>query len=284
MAAYDAPRAVRSYFDGKNVWIIGAGSGIGAEIARQLSVCQPRLLLSSRDERRLNRVTDDCRKNGAQCDVLPVDLAQPAAYRALFEGAHASSNGAHRRLSEIDCVICAAAVSQRAPFVDMEPDTIDAILQTDIISYITIAHRMARQFIDRGGGHIVFIGSLAGVVSTPLRSVYSASKAALHSIAETLALEAAASGTKIQLVVPGFVRTSISLNALRADGSRQQIMDANQRRGMTAQRCAAKIVRFLVSDSFRLTVGLGLRGRISLLLRAICPALLRRILKRAAVT
>lgn len=274
-----ASRAAHTHFTGQTVWIIGASSGIGAALARQLSVCGAQLLLSARNKQRLDRVANLCRANGASCTVFPVDLTEKIAGDALFRQAQAQAHA-----PAIDCVIYAAGVSQRACFADTTDATIDTILRTNLTAYIAIAHA-AMQHIRAGTlGHMVFVGSLAGCVSTPLRSIYSASKAALHSLAETLALEARSHGAKIQLVIPGFIRTDISLHALTADGTPQQILNSNQKRGMTAERCAAKIVRFLTSNAFELAVGLGVRGRVSLAMRKCCPKLLRKLLLRVRTT
>lgn len=306
-----APRAASSYFAGKTIWIIGASGGIGAEIARRLSLFHDvRLLLSARNTNRLEAVAAFCRERGASCQLFPFSLNAPIDGSDVYRQAR-------ERFPTIDCVLFVAGVSQRVSFADAHFTTLEVILQTNFLSHMAIAHAIMSELSSsteeqRGGatvvgdsgdsgnsdgqrgnnnheyakvnGQLVFVGSLAGHVSTPLRSAYSASKAALHSLAETLAIEAESYHVKVQLVVPGFVRTDISRNALRADGNQWQVMDTNQQQGMTVEVCAKKIIRFLASNSFMQTVGIGVRGKISLLLRKISPALLRRVVKRARTT
>lgn len=294
------PRAVSSYFAGKTIWIIGASSGIGAELARQFSLLDDvRLLLSARNASRLEGVAAFCRERGAVCQLFPFALNAPI-----------DGSGVYRQAREcfpvIDCVLFVAGVSQRVCFADASFTLLETILQANVVSHMAIAHAIACELCSdaekkatgitaigtsRNGdssrsksginGQLVFVGSLAGYVSTPLRSAYSAAKAALHSFAETLALEMRSYHAKVQLIVPGFIRTDISRNALRAEGSRWQTMDANQQKGMTVEVCAKKVIRFLVSNSFEQTVGFGFRGKISLLLRKAFPALLRRMITRA---
>ena len=318
--------ALRSYFENRAIWIIGASSGIGAELAGQLCGYGARVLISARDAAKLHKVAAHC---GKGCAVLPVDLADVAAHGASdgADGAAAVCEQAYACFPDIECIIFAAAVSQRAYFAQMNPGDIQKIMQTNCVAQMCIARQAFRAFLAQRPvaaptaatsrsfdgspptaaaprsfdgspptaaaprsfdgsprGHMIFIGSLAGQVSTPLRSIYSASKAALHSFVEALAIEAKPQGVRVQLVVPGFVHTDISRHALNERGVAYGKMDANQETGMRVNVCAAKILTFATTGVFRLSVGMGLKGVCSLILRALFPRLLRKMLAKVRVT
>jgi len=270
-------RSLQHYFAGKSVWIIGASSGIGAELALQLAQCGARLLISARNEELLAAVAEQCQAVGAVCDVYPLDLA----------AVNSNSSVCQRALSyspTIDCIIFSAAVSQRAHFAEMQTDTITHIMQTNLIAEMLIAHEALRALFANRAGHIVCIGSIAGYIATTLRSVYSASKAALHTFADTLALETAGHNIRVQLVVPGFINTQISCHALDARGERYAKMDTNQEKGMEVATCATKILLFMLTHAYMIKVGWGIRGYSALFLRSCFPALLRKLLTKRAIT
>jgi short-subunit dehydrogenase len=130
------------------------------------------------------------------------------------------------------------------------------------------------------GGRLVVVGSLAAYVPTPLRSTYSAAKAAIGAYLESLSVELRTRGVMVTHVLPGFVRTDISRVALRGDGSSHGEMDANQAGGMSPEKCSRQILKSVARRRRRVFVALGVRGRVGLFLSRWFPGLLQRLLSR----
>ncbi len=87
------------------------------------------------------------------------------------------------------------------------------------------------------------VTSLVGELPTPKRSAYSASKHALHGFFEALRAEEFDNGVRVTLVLPGFIRTQVSVNALTADGGAQGSMTDLHANGMHPVHCTPRLVQ-----------------------------------------
>ena len=121
-----------------------------------------------------------------------------------------------------------------------------------------------------------------GIFSSPLRSGYCAAKHALHGFFEELRAEHHEDGIGVTMVCPGFIHTSISLNAVVGDGSNQGTMDAKTGQGLSPEQCAAKMIRAI--ERRKPQVLIGRFEIIGAYLHRFAPNLMRRIVRKAAVT
>ncbi len=261
--------------EGKVVWITGASSGIGAALAVRLAERGALLVLSARRADRLEEVRDCC--GAAQVAVLPMDMADTAAVPARVREAAAP-------FGRIDVLVSNAAVSQRSLFTETEPAVMRRLLDTDLLAPILLTRAVVPLLIEQGSGHLVFVSSLAGRIGAPLRTVYSAAKHGLCGFADSLRAELWRHGIGVTLVVPGFVRTEISLASLDGTGAARRVMDPAQEKGISPQRCAAAIVAAIEKGRREVVVGMGLRGSLALALRRLAPGLLARSLRSARAT
>ncbi|MBA83894.1 SDR family NAD(P)-dependent oxidoreductase [Thalassobius sp. S69A] len=181
-------------FAGKNVWIIGASAGIGAALARALSAQGAQLTVSARDAQALETLARDC--PGAR--VLPLDLGQPetldAAARLIPE-------------NSLDAVICTAALYDPGRVADLDRVRTRALVQVNLLGTFEVA-RLAPPLL-KHGGQLVLFGSVAGYIGLPGGQAYSATKAAVNNLAETLRIELAPR-VDVRLVCPGFVRSRLT--------------------------------------------------------------------------
>jgi short-subunit dehydrogenase len=128
-------------------------------------------------------------------------------------------------------------------------------------------------------GHMVVISSVAGKFGVPLRSGYSASKFALHGFFEVLRAEEEKNGIHVTMVCPGYIRTDISLSALRGDGGKHDKMDPGIVKGMSAEECARRILRGVARGKNEVIVGASSeRGLVYL--KRFFPDLLARMVGR----
>jgi short-subunit dehydrogenase len=99
------------------------------------------------------------------------------------------------------------------------------------------------------------ISSVIGHVGIPTRSAYAASKHALHGFFDALRAENARHGIRVTIVCPGYIRTKVSENALRGDGSRYGKLDATHERAMLPEVAAPRIIAGVAKGKEEVRVG-----------------------------
>lgn len=181
-------------FAGKRVWIIGASEGIGAALARALAQQGARLVLSARNRAALEDLARDC----GTAQVLPLDLAAPGALADAVAGFSAGG---------LDAVICTAALYDPGRVADLRPEATARLVAVNLLAAFEIA-RLTPPLL-RDGGQLVLFGSVAGYIGLPRGQAYSATKAAVNNLAETLRVELAPR-VDVRLVCPGFVSTRLT--------------------------------------------------------------------------
>ena len=152
-------------FEGKSVWITGASSGVGAALAREWAGRGARVILSGRDEARLNEVAASL---ATETLVLPFDVRDEDAMR---EATARATQGAG-----VDIFVANAGVSQRSPAVDTAMQVYRDIIDIDLTAQIAATQALLPHLTQRGSGKLVFISSVAGKVGVPLRTAYCAAK------------------------------------------------------------------------------------------------------------
>ncbi|OWJ79393.1 MULTISPECIES: SDR family NAD(P)-dependent oxidoreductase [Haematobacter] len=180
-------------FRGKRIWVIGASAGIGAALARAFAAEGARLVLSARDGPALSTLAEEI--GGAQ--VLPLDLAA----REMLPAAIA----AQREL--FDAIICTAALYDPAKVAALDPARTEMLVRVNLLGTLDVA-RLTPPLL-RDGGQLVLFGSVAGYFGLPGGQAYSATKAAINNLAESLRAELAPR-VDVRLVCPGFVRSRLT--------------------------------------------------------------------------
>jgi short-subunit dehydrogenase len=260
----------------KTIWITGASSGIGAALAVELNKRGASLLLSARDEKKLGLVRESCANDSVKVEIVPLDLSRT---EELPEEAERICSRAGR----IDMFIGNAGVSQRSLFSYTDLDVIHTLVRTNLLANLILVKAVLPRMIEQQEGCIALVSSIAGKFGAPLRAVYSSTKAALHGFAESLAVEMWEKNVQVSVVVPGFVRTNISYNSLKGDGSRHRSMDRNQDRGVAPERCAKRIVDELLSGKREIYVGLNFKARMGLSVSRLFPNIFARIYRRIKI-
>jgi dehydrogenase/reductase SDR family protein 7B len=257
-------------FRGKVVWITGASSGIGEALARRFADSGSRLILSSRREDELNRVARLCSK-AESVAVLTLDLNKPelmsdAVRRALDIADH------------VDVMIHNGGVSQRAFAADTEYLVDDLLMRTNYLGPIALTKALLPSMRSRRQGHFIVVTSVLGKFGLPGRSGYCASKHALHGFFDTLRAELWRDGIQVTLVLPGFVRTNVSINALTGTGAANGKMEAGTAAGVSPEVCADRIIAAAASGKPEVTV-VQLRERAALYLSRLIPNLFTRVIR-----
>lgn len=251
------------------VWITGASSGIGEALAVAWSREGARVVLSARNAAELERVRRTCAHPERHL-VRPLDLAEESAIGP-------AAAGVLRELQRVDVLVHSGGVSQRSLVAETDLATDRAIMEVNYFGTVALTKAVLPSMLARKSGHLVPISSVIGHVGIPLRSAYAASKHALHGFFDALRAENEKDGIRVTLVCPGYIRTKVSENALRGDGSRYGRTDDTHQNAMLPEVAAPKIVDGVARGKHEVRVG----GREihGILLKRFLPALVARVVK-----
>ena len=248
--------------------ISGASDGIGAELARQLSAEEPRLLLAARSADRLEAVAADCRARGAQAHALATDVTDPAQCRALVERAVET-------YGRIDVLVNNAGVSMHAWFEDTTDfSAYERLLRVNFLSCVALT-RYALPHLKKSRGLIVGVSSLAGKTGVPARTAYCASKFAQGGFFEALRIELAGTGVDVTMVFPGVVATEIRRHGLNAAGTTAGVSGLSEENAMPVAECARRIIDAMRTRRRELVM--TARARVGLWLKLFAPHVVDRM-------
>ena len=182
--------------------ITGASSGIGATYAERLAKRGHDLLLVARDAQRLQALADRLRSAyGIAVEVLPADLTQQADVLKV-----------ERRLREdaaIGLLVNNAGVAMNGPLATADLERAQDMIQLNVVALTRLAAAAAANFSAAGRGGIINLGSVVALAPEMFNAVYSATKAYVLSLSQTLAGELRDTGVQVQAVMPGVTRTEI---------------------------------------------------------------------------
>lgn len=221
----------------KVVLLTGASSGLGAALAAELRTRGARLVLTARSAERLAR-------NAAPGDVvLPGDLCDEAHRAHVVEEAM-------RRFGRIDVLINNAGVGLYAASDRAELRLVRQMFEVNFFAPLDLAQRAIPVMRSQGAGTIVNIGSIAGRVTLPWLTLYSAAKFALCSFTEGLRMEFAHEGIHTMLVLPGYIDTGFQDNLL--GGTPPASLRGSKRFTVTVEDCARQVVRGIETNAHSL--------------------------------
>ena len=170
--------------------VTGASSGIGAAIVRALCARGIVVTAMARRPGPLDKLAEE-----TGCRTLTLDVRDRDALYAALDG------------NEIDILVNNAGIGRGMEgLLTAEPDDIDAVAETNLVSVLHALRAVAPGMVARRRGHIVNTGSIAGLY--PLRApLYGASKGGLHLLCQNMRVELVGSGVRITEICPGRVRT-----------------------------------------------------------------------------
>ncbi|MEG1497931.1 MAG: SDR family oxidoreductase [Bacteroidales bacterium] len=217
------------------IWITGASSGIGEALAKKYSLLGNRIILSARNEQELTRVKNEC-AHPENCFIVPLDLSDPKSLAV-------AADKVLQQFKYVDILVNNGGISQRS-LIKETPISVDRkIMEVDYFSGVFLTKAVLPSMLERHSGHIVAVSSIVGIFGFPHRSAYSAAKHAMHGFYETLRAENEQDGISVTVVCPGRILTQVSLHALTKDGREYGIMDHAQANGISATKCASRIIQ-----------------------------------------
>ena len=257
------------------VWITGASSGIGEALTLEVAKRGANVIISSRRAEELERVKAQCPVS-ENIAILPLDLADAASLKD-------KAKAAEEQFGRIDILFNNGGISQRDKALNTDLEVDRRLMEINYFGTVALSKAVTPGMIERKGGHHVVITSAVGIISTPFRSSYAASKHALHGFYDAFRAEYHADNIKVTLALPGFIRTNISINALTGDGTQQGTMDNAQANGMTAEECARHIIKAVEKNTEEVYIG-GLKEVAGIYVKRFFPGLFSRLVRKMAVT
>jgi NAD(P)-dependent dehydrogenase (short-subunit alcohol dehydrogenase family) len=247
----DSAAASRSEFHDKIVVVTGGSAGIGREIARAFARSGAKVVVAGRNVEAAQRAASEIESDfSAQAFAVQTDVEIPTQCEALIAAAV-------KRFGAVDILINNAAHFALVPLLDATPGGASQFLDVNLRGPLFCGQALARWVVAHGRtGTIVNIGSISGARPAPGCGLYSASKAALNSLTQSMALEWAPKGVRVNGVAPGHVDTE----GVRADFDAGRLDYQAMIERIPARRVAevadiADAVLFLASDRARHVVG-----------------------------
>ncbi len=240
---------------GRVAIITGGATGIGAGIARTLAARGARIAI--------------VQPSLTQAEAAASGLLDAAGFEADIRDREAVARmtaAVIERFGGIDILVNNASVTGApaiASFVAAPPDHVNAVLDVNVKGTIWCSQAVARHMIDTGRkGAIVHIASVGAFAAQELASIYCASKAAQVSLAQSMALELAPHGIRVNAVAPGDIYTPANAEVVadsKSSGATGNYLRATPlgRRGTPEE--IGEAVAFLVSDEARFITGATLR-------------------------
>ena len=188
---------------GRVAFISGAGSGIGRATALLLAERGASVVVSDIDLGRAEGVAAEIDAAGGSAIALRIDVSgSDDAERAVAT--------AVQHFGRLDWAVNNAAITgEHAPIIDTDPAIRPAVIEVNLIGVYAALRAQLRHLTAQGSGAIVNTGSITSVNGQAFTSAYNSSKHAVAGLTKTAALEAAASGVRVNAVAPGYVRTPL---------------------------------------------------------------------------
>ncbi len=185
---------------GKNALVTGASGGIGGAAALALHEAGAAVGLSGTRFEPLESLAAEL---GDRACVLPCDLGDPAAIKALPDQAYAA-------MGSVDILVNAAGITRDQLFMRMGDEEWAEVLGVNLTATMRLCRATIRGMMRGRWGRIINIGSVIGSTGNAGQANYAAAKAGMVGLSKSLALEVASRGITVNVVAPGFIETAMT--------------------------------------------------------------------------
>ncbi|HDE8174780.1 SDR family oxidoreductase [Staphylococcus aureus] len=181
--------------------VTGAGSGIGEAIATLLHEEGVKVILAGRNKDKLQNVANQLAQDSVK--VVPTDVTKKEEVDELIKIAQQTFGG-------LDIIINSAGQMLSSKITDYQVDEWDSMIDVNIKGTLYTAQAALPTMLEQSSGHLINIASISGFEVTKSSTIYSATKAAVHTITQGLEKELAKTGVKVTSISPGMVDTAIT--------------------------------------------------------------------------
>ncbi|KAI7902683.1 uncharacterized protein BX663DRAFT_510133 [Cokeromyces recurvatus] len=198
---------------GKTVFITGASAGIGEASARQFADEGCNLIITARRVERLEKLKSELNKThpGIYIHAVQLDVRNVQQINKVVAELP-------EQVKNVDVLLNnAGMVIGTDPLIDADEDVVDQMLQTNIKGLVFLTKAIVPGMKERGRGHVINIGSIAGKQAYGGGSIYCATKFAVDAITKALAIELVDTPIRVSQICPGLVNTEFSTVRFRGD-------------------------------------------------------------------
>lgn len=255
------------------IWITGASSGIGAELAKQYSKQGKLLILSARRDVELKAVKNSC-DYPENIKILPLDLKD-------FDSMEKHVKKAITFFGSIDLLINNGGVSQRSLIAETNFHVYQELININYLGTVALTKALLPHFIEKGKGHFTVVTSVMGKFGSPYRSGYCGAKHALHGFFDVLRMEHQKDNVDVTLICPGFVQTQVTVNALTGTGERLNHDDPGTKNGLDVAYFCRKMIRAIQKKKWE--VSFGRKEKLGVFIKRFSQKLVHAIVIRSNV-
>jgi 3-oxoacyl-[acyl-carrier protein] reductase len=184
---------------GRAVIVTGASSGVGAATTQALLERGARVVAVARSVGQLESLTQWEDLVIERADVRDREQIEAVVARAV------------ERFGGVDAIVCNAGVGEYADFLEMTPETVVEIVETNLLGTVWPIRAALGHMLAAGRGDVIVVSSVAAVMDSAGEAVYAATKAAQRSLAGCLDLEVKGRGVRVSTILPGGIRTQFAM-------------------------------------------------------------------------
>ena len=233
--------------EGRVVLVSGAGRGIGRAVALAFAAARAHTIAIARTPADLDALVAE---SGGRIEPWVADVTQEDCYRRI------------EALGHLDVLVNNAGTNRPQPMAEVEPATLDSIIDLNIRAVYRVSQAAARVMLRAApgrGGSIIHMSSQMGHVGAARRTVYCMSKHAVEGLTKAMAVELAPAGIRVNSVAPTFIETPLTRPMLE-DADFRESVNANIPLGRVGQpEDVVGAVLFLASDAARFITGDSLK-------------------------
>lgn len=227
---------------GKVAVVIGGTSGIGRAIAHGLAEAGADVVPTSRRQEQVETTAREIEERGRRSLRVTSDVKDRASLQSVL-------SACLENFGQVDILVNSAGKTKRAPTLDFSEEDWNDILETNLTGILRACQIFGRHMIERRYGRIINIASLSTYVALYEVAAYSASKAAVASLTQSLAIEWSAHGVNVNAIAPGVFRTPLNQNLLEGtERGREFLIRTPMKRFGKIEELAGAAV-FLASDA-----------------------------------
>jgi len=204
---------------GKVALITGAGRGIGRATAVAFAQEGIHVGLVGRTLENLQQVAEELKRYDVKVAIAAANVADLDSITAAVESIRGE-------LGAIDILVNNAGISKFGNFMDLTPEEWTNIIDVNVKGVYYTTRAVLPEMIERKTGDIINISSTAGQKGAPITSAYSASKAAVIGLSESLMLEVRKKNIRVTTLTPSTVATDMAVELNLTDGNPEKVMQA----------------------------------------------------------
>ncbi len=257
---------------GRNALVTGASGGLGTHIARRLARLGMNVTVSGRREDALTEVAAELSGFGVKAEAVPADLADLGQVGSLLERSEAA-------VGPIDLLVNNAGIEITSAFTGYTIEDLRTVVDVNLTAPLLLTRLLVPGMLERGRGHVVFISSVAGKVGTAYQEPYSATKAGLVALTQSLRAEYLESEVGFSVVCPGFIAGDGMYQRMLESGFKSNRLMGETTVGKVTDKTIEAIERDLPE-----VIETGTPIRPALALGQLAPRMVERVAPRFGVT